>query len=429
MTLTPAKIYIALVRRLHFLVLLALMVPCYCLIVTYGLPAGEAETARSHLLPLYALTLTLAFPAAFTYLLQKKVKNIGTFLLCACPVMVLFLAGLCYLEMHLSLSILGGEQLPQALILVLYLFDAIRMRTNDNSRKKAKMQEDHSWMGDLYLLPLPALRLLIPFAAVYFAALIFHSNELAQAALSGAIVYFFLILPYHVLFQREAFLDGRHHISRIPFRRISRLQMAALVRVLLPCALLAAAALMTSGGRHFIDLPEIHLEYENTDPYGGYYEENYILRELMRLGLLESGKPVPQWLVRLFDLLENILTVFMTAVLAYAVWIIIRSLILRFRLLSEDDAPSPLTGKSQDEHTSLRPRRTRGRIRPGRNSVRRRYRRTILHYRRTPPMPYETPAMIEQRANLPDTPQMRKLHDAYEQERYAGPESTQHGNR
>ena len=43
-------------------------------------------------------------------------------------------------------------------------------------------------------------------------------------------------------------------------------------------------------------------------------------------------------------------------------------------------------------------------------------------------MPYETPAMIEQRANLPDTPQMRKLHDAYEQERYAGPESTQHGN-
>ena len=149
----------------------------------------------------------------------------------------------------------------------------------------------------------------------------------------------------------------------------------------------------------------------------------------MRLGLLESGKPVPQWLVRLFDLLENILTVFMTAVLAYAVWIIIRSLILRFRLLSEDDAPSPLTGKSQDEHTSLRPRRTRGRIRPGRSSVRRRYRRTILHYRPTPPMPYETPAMIEQRANLPDTPQMRKLHDAYEQERYAGPESTQHGNR
>lgn len=41
MTLTPAKIYIALVRRLHFLVLLALMVPCYCLIVIYGLPAGR----------------------------------------------------------------------------------------------------------------------------------------------------------------------------------------------------------------------------------------------------------------------------------------------------------------------------------------------------------------------------------------------------
>ena len=88
----------------------------------------------------------------------------------------------------------------------------------------------------------------------------------------------------------------------------------------------------------------------------------------------------------------------------------------------------PLTCRTVCTTPVIKPRRTRGRIRPGRNSVRRRYRRTILHYRPTPPMPYETPAMIEQRANLPDTPQMRKLHDAYEQERYAGPESTQHGN-
>ena len=78
MHLTPSKVYTALVRRLHFLVLLSLIVPCFCLFVTYGMNDEDAARACSHLLPLYLLTLTLAVPASFMYLLQEKVKNLGT---------------------------------------------------------------------------------------------------------------------------------------------------------------------------------------------------------------------------------------------------------------------------------------------------------------------------------------------------------------
>lgn len=420
MNRTLSKLYIALVRRLHFLVLLSLIVPCYCLIITFGMSGQEADAACAHLLPLYAFTLTLAVPASFLYLLQEKVKYLGTFLLCALPVSFLFLAGLCYLEMGLGFSIRGGEQVPQALILLLYLFDAIRMRTNDNSRKKAKAQEDHSWGGDVYLLPLPSLLLVIPFAVIYVCALFLHSNEIAQTSLVGAILYFFLVLPYHVLSRREAYLESRHHISRIPFRQIARLQGAALARVLIPCALLAAAALMTSGGRHFLDLPKLQLEYANTDPYGGFYEENYLLRELMKLGLLEKGAPPPQWLVGLFAFIENVLTIFMTAVLAYAIWLIARSLYLRFRKFSEEDTPASSLGESQDEHIRLKKKRSDKEplFGIGGNPVRRRYRRTILRYRVSPPQPCETPSMMEQLAGLPDTPQMRELHEDYERARY-----------
>ena len=420
MHLTPSRIYIALVRRLHFLVLAGLIVPCYCLIVTFGMNDEDAALACSHLLPLYVLTLTLAIPASFMYLLQEKVKNLGTYLLCVLPVSFLYLWALCSFEMSSGLSIQGGEQVPQALVLVLYLCDAIRMRTNDNSRKKARAQEDLSWGGDVYLLPLPALLIVLPFAVVYVCALFFHSSEIAQIALIGAILYFFLVLPYHVLTGREEYLKDRHHISRVPVRQIAALQGAALLRVLIPCALLAAAALMTSGGRHFLDLPELHLEYGNTDPYGGFYEADYILRRLMELGLIEKGAPPPAWLISLLGFLENVLTVFMTAVLIRALWLIIKSLYLRFQKFTVGNTLSRSIGESLDEHTSLKKKAVRSHAKESREdrSIRRRYRRVIIQYRHEAPAPYETPAVMEQLAGLPDTPDMHLLHDKYEQARY-----------
>ena len=397
--------------------LLAMMVPCVCVTVTFGMTDELAAAACERLLPLYMITLTLALPAGLFYFLQERVKNLGLYLLCTVPAGILFLAALAKMQFALDLSV-GGEQVPQALILLLFLLDAIRMRTNDNSRRKAKAQEDHSWRGDLYLLPLPSPLLLIPFAVIYVSALFLHSGEVAQIALTGSILYFFLVLPYHVLVGKEAYLESRHHISRIPKKRIARLQGAALARVLVPSALLAASALMTSGQRRFLNLPDFPLDLFPEPERIVRYRENGLMRLLIALGLLRAGSRPPQWLVALINFTENALTVFLTALIAYFFWLCARSLYLRFRLRPDSDVKNPFSPDTRDEHVSLKkPRRTAGAGRKG-GGIRRRYRRTILRFRGAPPEIYETPSMMEDRAGIPDTEEMRSLHDEYLHARY-----------
>jgi hypothetical protein len=82
--------------------------------------------------------------------------------------------------------------------------------------------------------------------------------------------------------------------------------------------------------------------------------------------------------------------------------------------------PSP--GAAADEHISLK---SSGKTAPAtltEGRIRRRYRRTILHFRGQAPDPYETPSLMEERSRLPDTPGMRSLHEEYERARY-GPNS------
>lgn len=417
MHVTPTRLYLAIVRRLHFLTLLSLMVPGFGMITTLGMTKDAAAAAASCFVPLYLLTLTLAVPASFQYLIQEKVKNLGIFLLCALPVSLLYLSFLFFLESSAGLSIQASEQVPQVVIAILYLLDSIRMRTNDNSRKKAKLQEDLSWMGDIYLLPLPSLPLLIPFAIFYVGALFLHSQELAQCALIGSILYFFLVLPYHMLSRKEAFLESRHHISRIPFDQIGRLQLDALAKVLLPCALLAAAALMTSGGRHFLDLPTLNLGLDLDPSTPGIYEPSPLLRELWALGYLEQGAYPPQWILSLIDFVENALTVLMTFVLLWLFSLAARSLWQRFRKFTQEDSPAAPAKTRQDEHISLVKRAGAGEKRRP-DSIRRRYMRTILRALGQAPKPCETPAMMEKRAGLPDTEQTHSLHAEYEKARY-----------
>lgn len=60
------------------------------------------------------------------------------------------------------------------------------------------------------------------------------------------------------------------------------------------------------------------------------------------------------------------------------------------------------------------------RTRQGREkeSVRRKYRRTIRRYRKDAPDAAETPSEIEEKAGLADNEDMRALHAQYERERY-----------
>ncbi len=416
--ISPSKLYIAVVRRLHFLVLLAVLVPFFCKIGTLSMPDEEAARAAAGFLPLYAITFTIALIAGLFYLLQEKISNLWTFLLCAVPAAILFLLALFACENALGLSVIGAEQVPQALIVLIYLLDAIRMRTNDNSRKKAKVQEDPTWSGDAYLLPLPALQFLIVFALFYIVALFFHSNELALVALIGAIVYFLLVLPYLMLSRREDYIEGHHAVNRIPTQRISQLQTVSLIRVLVPCALLAITALLTSAGRRFLTLPEIRFAGSTLPPDFEFVMQRRLFEKMVEMELLEEGAPPPQWIVDVINFVENALSVVMLALIAYLIYRAVRSLTLLFRKQADEETRTYSSAQTQDEHTSLKEPRQHRRLRMPLDAVRRRYKRTILHYRKEAPDISETPSQIEALAGLPDTQQMHELHESYEIARY-----------
>ena len=86
-----------------------------------------------------------------------------------------------------------------------------------------------------------------------------------------------------------------------------------------------------------------------------------------------------------------------------------------FRGIEKESREVRFEGDS-DEHISLR------RFSPSRfgypSGIRRRYRKTILHYRSEAPGISETPSEIETLAGLPDSEDMKSLHAEYEKVRY-----------
>lgn len=420
--LSFSKLYINGVRRLHLLVLMAVFVPFFCQITTLGSGADALANAAGTFGPLYGLTLTLAVPVIFIFFVQEKVSSLWTFLLYACPVSLLYLAGLFSFENALGLSTNNSEKIPQALILLLYLFDAIQMRTNDNSRKKAKNENDISWREDQYLLPLPALQFLILFALLYVVALLFHSNELAHVTLIGTIQYFFLVFPYLLLSRREDYLEDRHNVHRIPTGLISSLQGKSMIRVLIPCALFAAAAVMTSSGRQFLTLPPITYSGGKYPTYKPCPMPFWVKRNMFLVELMKKSGPPPQWLVEIYYFIDNVVTLLILALLAYALYRAVRGIVIRFGYL---DKSVPIQAKSLqtvDEHISLKKEHARFTLFDRTDGVRRRYKKTILRYRGEAPDISETPERMEKLANLPDTPDMRALHEEYEKVRYSSRE-------
>ncbi len=414
-----SRLYIAGVRRLHFLVLLAVFVPFFCRITTLGLEPEEVAAAADTFIPLYGLTLTLVVPVILIYLVQEKAPSLWVFLLCVCPAALLYLAGLFVVEDALGLSINGSEKIPQTLILLAFLCDAIQMRTNDNSRKKAKNENDISWRGDQYLLPFPALQFLLMFVVFYVAALLFHSHELAHVSLTGAILYFFLVFPYLLLSRREEYLEERHNVHRIPADLISRLQGSSLLRVLIPCALFAAAALMTSSGRQFLTLPEITYSGNGSFTYSPFLMRYWMRPDMIEIEMLKKAAPPPQWLVEIFYFLDNVMTLLILALVVYALFRAISGLVIRFGYSDQNKDVRPPRARAADEHFSLKKDRVKFSFRQPEDSVRRRYKKTILRYRSEAPDISETPRRMEALAGLPDTPQMRQLHEDYEKSRYA----------
>ena len=132
-----------------------------------------------------------------------------------------------------------------------------------------------------------------------------------------------------------------------------------------------------------------------------------------------EGREPPVWLQLFFQILENVLTVAGLVFIAVLLVRMLQKAVRAFRIRDTENGDE-IESLLQEERASLRARTGFGGSAAERekNRIRRRYRRTILRYRKEAPGIQETPSEMEKLAHLPDTEEMRNLHLDYEQARY-----------
>ena len=412
--------YMAVVRRLHLVIPFAAFFPLLCQIIEQGVGGETAAAMEEKLLPAFFLQLFLILPAGFLYLAEKKLRSLGLYLLCviAC-VSASWLCSGWLLGRVLGIPYAGAGAVLSVIFMVLFALDALQMRFNDNERIRAKKLQDMSWTGDDYLLPRPWMQILVIFLLLYLVSLFSHSKGLGDVALAGAVLYFFLVFPYRFLKNRSDYLEKMIHISSVPSVRIRRLTGIFLAAVLIFCALFAGLAAASASGRIFLTLPRFR-GIPNPDPVSGFQQEAQ-MEQFMNLQNLigTEGREPPVWLQLFFRVLENVLTV---AGLVFISVLLVRMLQKAVRLFRIRDTENgdEIESLLQEERVSIRIRTGFGGSAGERekNRNRRRYRRTILRYRKEAPGIQETPSEMEKLAGLPDTEEMRNLHQEYELARY-----------
>ncbi len=412
----PEKIYTTAVRRLHFLLPLATLVPCICQIVFIGMKdAAKTEYAAKIMMPLYLESLLLALPVSLVYYAKDKMKKLWEFSLCAAMTVAIFILIAPMIAALTGINTGGVGQAVCLALLIIFVVDAVQMRLSDNERIRSKRDADLSWTGDQYLLPKPSFWWLLWFGILYIASLFLHNTQLGNIALTGAIFYFTIVYIYVSLDRKEDYLSKRRGVSGIPEESMSRLYRRRIISVVIPSALVGVISILTGSGRRFLDLPVIRYTV-NINRTG---QQDFPICDLMlRLQLMDLQKrsaPPPQWIITLIDLLENALSVAAFALLFWAVWKILTAVARNFRTEVQDEDRWKEVGV-RDEHTSLLKKRSAREKGPG--NVRRKYRRTILRARGQAPGISETPAQMEALSGLAGDPGMEKLHTEYELERY-----------
>ena len=410
-----AQRYTESVRRLHLIVPLALLIPLLALIPIGGMDAQSAAAADGRLVYAYLSGLLLLLPCGGIYLAESRISRFPVFLLACIALMAGRVAAAYHWGQFTGLSLQGTDLAADVVILLLVFLDAMSMRYNENSRIRSRREADLSWTEDRRFLPGPGWAVFACFVGVYIVSLLAHSTGLGSAALAGGIVYFFLFCPWLLFRGRADYLGNRKHVRGVPAQRIRKLHNRQIAVLLLSASVPAAVSVLTAGGRQFIDLPSFGAPVNESMVQESMMQQQFLMEEFMRMMGEEEGAAPPQWVVKLFLLMENAATVICVAFFA---WFLIRLIFYAAKKFSgiEKEEKKIHFAEGTDEHFRLG-RQSLQPFLPG-SAVRRRYRRVILRYRRQAPGISETPSQMEELAHIPDSEDIRSLHDEYERVRY-----------
>lgn len=416
--LRAGQLYTAAVRRLHCIPLSAMLLPFMLLIAQMSADETSAPFYERMVFTAFFLELLLAIPAALIFLAAERISGFTGFALVSAAAFALVFAGTGYIAALCGRPLAGFSAFFNLLLLGIFLIDAVRMRLRDRERARARLENDPTASIRTTLLPEPALWLLLWFVPFYIFSQFTHTRALGDASLAGAILYFFLVLPYVLTERRENYLEARRSLKNIPFERIDKLSLRRIAFILTPCALFAATAVLTAGKRFFLKMPVLK------DIADFEMNPDFVMWLLLRRKQMEGmefgaeGAPPPAWLVAVLSFLENAAIVLAcTLILYFLISWTVRA-VRFFRGVGHPPRQQRTADGMEDEHTRLAPARPRARIPREAAGIRRRYRRLILKLRKGAPGPSETPEEMERLAGLADTEENRQLHESYERARY-----------
>ncbi len=372
---------------------------------------------------MYVRSLLVLFPLIATYGAVRRTKTLWGYLFW-CAVIMAAVGGLALLVGPVLEK--DGRFLAYVVILLLETFlimlnrYSVRMRRLDEyevmlAKEGENITYNEFLQGEHGMLDRPHKQFLAVFVITYAAGWLLYNRALCDVALFSGGCYLVLFCFYVYLEKTEEYLSLNQRVAGVPRKRIYGIGRTMFLVFLAMLLVGMLPGILTVNRRSYRDLrnwtdnwkkitADDFTEEEAADGNEIDFDISYDYRR---------NEP-PKWLNGLFYVVGT----GCFALFIYFIVHAVRQVVVDFRADRDEngDIVENLEAEPEEETAMIAGRRTRqGREK---ESVRRKYRRTIRRYRKDAPDAAETPSEIEEKAGLADNEDMRALHAQYERERY-----------
>ncbi len=396
----------------HAALALALIIPVVYAIV---LNSKNRQTHAILVDSIYWKSLLILIPIVLSGVAIKKCKTMAGYVLVCLPTL-LITGGLAWLfgPVMTNSAFLQGY----VVFIVLESLGVIAARYKERLNVITTRRDgDMDFVPRTGFLDKPRIPLMTTFVCGYLIGVFFYFPPLADGALYSACVYFPICLLHMFILSTERYFLLNKRVSGVPKKRLYGITSSILGIFMLAIGVVVLVSVLLADGRQYTDIrewrsdkPLLMIDYESeANLRVGDDGINYM--EILAGG--QEIKTLPKWISDVF--MAILCGLFLVVV--FQVLKSIKKVFDDFRDAFDEngDEIEDLT-ELEESIESLKPKKqeknTEG------YSIRRRYRQIIRKHRKDMPMPYESPAEIEEKAGLLSDEEMQKLHVLYEEVRY-----------
>ncbi len=401
-----------LLEWIHATLVMALIIP-----VVYAL-ALNIENRQTHAVlvnDIYWKCLLIAIPIVLSGVAVKRCKSMAGYVLVCIPTM-LITSGFAWFVGPVMTNSAFLQGYVAFVILESFAVVAARYMERLNSII-TRRDGDLDFVPKTGFLDKPRMPLMVAFVVAYLVGIFFYFPPLADGAFYSAGIYFILCLLHMFMISTERYFLLNKRVSGVPKKRLYGITSSVLAIFVLTSIAIMLMAVFLSDARQYTDIrewrsdkPLLMIDYESEAKFQVAHQEidfhNLIMGD-------KEIKTLPKWVSDVFMAILGVLFLVIVVQMIKAV----KKVFDDFRDAFDENGDevedlTELEEKIESLKTKKEDRDSEG------YSVRKKYRQMIRKHRKDRPMPYESPAEIEENAGLSEDEEMRRLHVLYEEVRY-----------